>query len=102
MNQVSAVEAQWEKLQVTELELLHAQHSRLCLQFANDPSPSYEVRQQRLAALKVVLLAEKKALVDALSEDFGFRPHFDSMFCDVMSVINQLNYTAKSHLIKNG
>ncbi len=95
MNQVSAVEAQWEKLQVTELEVLHAQYSRLCLQFANDPSPSFELRQQRLSALRSALLAEKSALVEALSDDFGFRPHFDSTFCDVMPVINQIDYTAK-------
>jgi|GEM_PF-5755602 len=40
MNQASAVEAQWQKQQVTELEVLHAQHSRLSLQFANDPFPA--------------------------------------------------------------
>jgi len=41
------------------------------------------------------LLEEKTALVEALSEDFGFRPRFDSVFCDVMPVINQLAYTSK-------
>ena len=96
MNRVSAVEAQWQKLQVTELEVLHAQYSRLRLQYANDPSPSFDQRLQRLSALKAALLKEKKALVEALSEDFGFRPHFDSTFCDVLPVINQIKYTQKN------
>jgi len=43
MNRVSAVEAQWQKLQVTELEVLHAQYSRLRLQYAVKTSVSVRI-----------------------------------------------------------
>lgn len=95
MNPVSAVEAQWQKLQVTELEVMQAQYRRLCLQFENDPYPKLELRQQRLTTLRNTLLKEKRSLVNALSDDFGFRPHFDSTFCDLLPVINHIDYTLK-------
>ncbi len=95
MNQASIVEESTQP-QFGELETLHANYNRLRLQYANDPSPSIELRLQRLAVLKNALISEKQALVEALSDDFGFRPHFDSTFCDIMPVVNHINYTVKN------
>ncbi|ELG2042313.1 coniferyl aldehyde dehydrogenase [Vibrio fluvialis] len=81
---------------LSEEALLSAQFGRLAIQFANDPSPSLEKRQQRLVALKQALLTEQNALVEALSRDFGYRSRFDSLLCDIVPAVSHLDYTLKS------
>ncbi|WJG23191.1 coniferyl aldehyde dehydrogenase [Vibrio furnissii] len=81
---------------VGDVALLDAQFGRLSIQFANDPYPSLEKRQQRLVALRQALLSEQNALAEALSQDFGFRSRFDSLLCDIVPAVSQLDYTLKS------
>lgn len=81
---------------LSELDLLHAQFSRLRVQFVNDSYPSEEKRRQRLVALRQALIKEQDALVTALNDDFSFRSRFDSLLCDVMPTVSHLDYTLKS------
>ncbi|EKO3366912.1 coniferyl aldehyde dehydrogenase [Vibrio fluvialis] len=81
---------------LSEEALLSAQFGRLAIQFANDPYPSQEKRQQRLVALKQALLTEQSALVEALSRNFGYRSRFDSLLCDIVPAVSHLDYTLKS------
>lgn len=67
--------------------------------FADNPYPKIEERKQKLEQLKSSLINHKSELVQALSDDFGYRSAFDSTMADVMPTVTHINYTLK-HLKK--
>lgn len=68
---------------------------RLKAAYAAEPYPSLDERKQRLIMLKQALIANKQALVEALSDDFGYRPEFDTAMTDVLPTVSHINYTLK-------
>lgn len=68
---------------------------RLKAAYAAEPSPSLDERKQRLIMLKQALIANKQALVEALSDDFGYRSEFDTVMTDVLPTVSHINYTLK-------
>ncbi|MFW1509207.1 coniferyl aldehyde dehydrogenase [Vibrio parahaemolyticus] len=68
---------------------------RLKAAYAVEPYPSLDERKQRLIMLKQALIANKQALVEALSDDFGYRSEFDTAMTDVLPTVSHINYTLK-------
>ncbi|EIT7138937.1 coniferyl aldehyde dehydrogenase [Vibrio parahaemolyticus] len=68
---------------------------RLKAAYAAEPYPSLDERKQRLIKLKQALIANKQALVEALSDDFGYRSEFDTAMTDVLPTVSHINYTLK-------
>ncbi|EGQ8129587.1 coniferyl aldehyde dehydrogenase [Vibrio parahaemolyticus] len=68
---------------------------RLKEAYAAEPYPSLDERKQRLIMLKQALIANKQALVEALSDDFGYRSEFDTAMTDVLPTVSHINYTLK-------
>ncbi|WP_274024938.1 coniferyl aldehyde dehydrogenase [Vibrio parahaemolyticus] len=68
---------------------------RLKAAYAAEPYPSLDERKQRLIMLKQALIANKQALVEALSDDFGYRSEFDTAMTDVLPTVSHINYTLK-------
>jgi coniferyl-aldehyde dehydrogenase len=58
-------------------------------------SVSVARRIEKLKALKLAVLEHQDALVEAMSKDFGDRALYDSLFGDVISTVNCLNYCRK-------
>ncbi|MFT5880544.1 MAG: coniferyl-aldehyde dehydrogenase [Moritella sp.] len=56
-------------------------------------------RKHRLKLLKKAFLANKEALVAALSADYGHRSRHDSLYADILPTVTQFNYTL-AHLAK--
>jgi len=52
-------------------------------------------RVKKIAELKYAVLANQTELIEAMSKDFGGRAHYDSLFGDVISTVNCLNYCLK-------
>ncbi|MGL5430779.1 MAG: coniferyl aldehyde dehydrogenase [Vibrio sp.] len=77
------------------VDSLQAEFIRLKAQYARAPYPSLDQRLRRLGQLKRALLDEQPALIAALSQDYGYRSHFDSSLCDLLPTVNHLNYTCK-------
>ncbi|MCG6241514.1 aldehyde dehydrogenase family protein [Vibrio diabolicus] len=83
---------------VAEVEvdnLLQQSLDRLKAAYAAEPYPSLDERKQRLVLLKQALIANKQALVEALSDDFGYRSEFDTAMTDVLPTVSHINYTIK-------
>lgn len=68
---------------------------RLKAAYAAEPYPSLDERKQCLIMLKQTLIANKQALVEALSDDFGYRSEFDTAMTDVLPTVSHINYTLK-------
>lgn len=68
---------------------------RLKAAYVAEPYPSLDERKQRLIMLKQALIANKQALVEALSDDFGYRSEFDTAMTDVLPTVSHINYTLK-------
>ncbi|MDD0851819.1 coniferyl aldehyde dehydrogenase [Halobacteriovorax sp. GB3] len=64
--------------------------------FLKEPFPSLELRRDRLKRLKKLILENKEALTKAMSEDFNHRSEYDSLFGDILPVINNINYCLKN------
>ncbi|GEA50259.1 aldehyde dehydrogenase [Vibrio inusitatus NBRC 102082] len=64
--------------------------------YSQEPSPSIELRKQRLLLLKQSIVDHEKQLIAALSKDFGFRSDFDSVLTDIIPTINHIKYTVKN------
>ncbi|NMS58630.1 coniferyl-aldehyde dehydrogenase, partial [Vibrio parahaemolyticus] len=79
---------------ITEVEvdnLLQQSLERLKAAYAAEPYPSLDERKQRLVLLKKSLLENKQALVEALSDDFGYRSEFDTAMTDVLPTVSHIN-----------
>ncbi|MEF1212590.1 coniferyl-aldehyde dehydrogenase, partial [Vibrio alginolyticus] len=78
---------------ITEVEvdnLLQQSLERLKAAYAAEPYPSLDERKQRLVLLKKSLLENKQALVEALSDDFGYRSEFDTAMTDVLPTVSHI------------
>ncbi|CAE6909693.1 coniferyl aldehyde dehydrogenase [Vibrio sp. B1FLJ16] len=62
-----------------------------------EPLAEFEVRKQRLVALKKQLSRYQDVLAQAMSEDFGGRCHTESVMADVLGPILDINHVV-SHL----
>ncbi|APW41126.1 coniferyl aldehyde dehydrogenase [Rhodoferax saidenbachensis] len=59
------------------------------------PNPSFEERREDLLKLKAFVTDHRDALVDAISADYGHRSAHESLFAEIFSVIDGVNYTLK-------
>lgn len=62
-------------------------------EFAKHSYPSLSERKNALSLLKLTLLEQQDALINALSRDYGHRSADDSRISDIMPVVNHINYT---------
>lgn len=69
---------------------------RLKAAYVAEPYPSLDERKQRLIMLKQALIANKQALVEALSDDFGYRSEFDTAMTDVFCRRSRTSITPSS------
>ena len=89
----------WQKEHVKSEQELKALFEEVSACYNNQPYPDLVSRIDSLQQLKKQLLDNQEALVDALSEDYGFRSRFDSLICDILPAVSHINYTI-SHLKK--
>jgi coniferyl-aldehyde dehydrogenase len=59
------------------------------------PNPSFEARREDLLKLKAFVTDHRDALVAAISADYGHRSAHESLFAEIFSVIDGVNYTLK-------
>ncbi len=83
----------------TTFEQLHHMFNVQKKAFSCQPMPDLNSRIEHLKSLKKALLLNKEVLIDAMSQDFGYRSGYDSLIGDIFPVISQINYTLK-HLKK--
>ncbi|WP_423839670.1 coniferyl aldehyde dehydrogenase [Vibrio mytili] len=57
-----------------------------------EPFATFELRKQRLVALKTQLQRYQSVLAETISEDFGGRCHTESMMSDVLAPILDINH----------
>ncbi|GGB67910.1 coniferyl aldehyde dehydrogenase [Shewanella inventionis] len=72
-------------------QLLDLQRSR----YLSNPAPSYESRVKKLTQLKLALLDNQQAIINALNQDYGHRSSNDTVISDILPCINNINYTIK-------
>jgi coniferyl-aldehyde dehydrogenase len=60
-----------------------------------DGFPGAEVRIDRLDRIADINIRYKDRILDALNEDFGGRPHLQSLFSDVISTVMEVKETRK-------
>ncbi|MCT8987424.1 coniferyl aldehyde dehydrogenase [Shewanella phaeophyticola] len=72
-------------------QLLDTQRSR----YLSQPAPSYQSRVDKLTQLKLALLDNQQAIIDALNLDYGHRSSNDTVISDIMPCVNNINYTIK-------
>lgn len=61
--------------------------------YLSQPAWDLAQRKQRLKALKRALLDNKDALVKAVSEDYGHRSEYDTLYADILPTVAQIGYT---------
>lgn len=61
--------------------------------YLSQPAWDLAARKQRLRALKRALLDNKDALVKAISEDYGHRSEYDTLYADILPTVAQIGYT---------
>ena len=59
------------------------------------PYPSYEERRERLRKLDHILVANRKAIADAINTDFGHRAFEESMIAELFTSVDGLRDAAK-------
>ncbi len=64
--------------------------------FSHQPMSDLNSRIKWLRSLKKALLLNKEALIEAMSQDFGYRSDYDSLIGDILPVVRQINYTLKN------
>lgn len=72
-------------------QLLDLQRSR----YLSNPAPSYESRVKKLTQLKLALLDNQQAIINALNQDYGHRSSNDTVISDILPCVNNINYTIK-------
>ncbi len=88
--------SRWHKEHVRSEEELIALFGEVSQYYNAEPYPTYDQRVARITRLKQALLEHQKALVQAMSEDYGQRSEFDSRICDVLPSVEHINYTLKN------
>lgn len=81
-----------DHLDITQLQFQLDQQRQA---FNAQPYPDLAERISHLKALKKAILNHKKALCQALDQDFGQRSNHDSLISDVLPCIQNINYTVK-------
>ncbi|MFB9216354.1 coniferyl aldehyde dehydrogenase [Vibrio sinaloensis] len=89
----------WQKEHVKSEQELRALFDEVSACYNAQPYPDLDSRIDNLQQLKQGLLDKQDALVEALSQDYGFRSRFDSLICDILPAVSHINYTIK-HLKK--
>ena len=64
--------------------------------YRKDKQPVLKKRKAHLIKLKRSLLQHQQPLVQALNQDYGSRPEFDSLIADILPSVQHLNYTLKN------
>ncbi len=76
-------------------QLLQQKLDKVRAAYNAEPFPGLDARKQKLNLLKQTILDNQQDLVEALSEDFGYRSEFDTAMTDVLPTVAQINYTLK-------
>ncbi|WKE64826.1 coniferyl aldehyde dehydrogenase [Gallaecimonas kandeliae] len=72
--------------------------SRLALArdaFEADPHPSFKQRRDWLKRLKRLVLDNQEALIQALDQDFGGRPRFETLLGELLPAVEGINHHRK-------
>lgn len=64
--------------------------------FLNDGSPTLEQRRTDLKKMKLVLIARRKEIEEALNADFGHRSRHESAIVEVLGVVEGINYLIRN------
>ncbi len=75
---------------------LQSQFSSLQEEHCLAPYLSYNVRRQTIKKIKLLLQQHADELATAVSEDFGHRSRDETLFLEVLPVINAINYCLKN------
>ena len=89
----------WHKEHVKTAQDLQEVFTEIQMRYQTDPFPDYAHRVEKLQKLKQALKAHQTELIQAISEDYGYRSEFDSLICDILPAVNHIHYTL-SHLRK--
>tara|TARA_Y100001956_G_scaffold82269_1_gene102481 strand:- start:656 stop:2092 length:1437 start_codon:yes stop_codon:yes gene_type:complete len=89
----------WQKEHIKSEHELKQLFNEVSACYQSLPYPDYGTRIEQLELLKSALLSKQQELIDALSQDYGFRSRFDSLICDILPAVSHINYTIK-HLKK--
>lgn len=60
--------------------------------YLQNPYPELALRKQHLRALKQLLLDNKTAICDAISQDFGYRNPNETQFLEIMTCVGDVNF----------
>ena len=85
----------WQTGQDTSEHALRALFEQVKSNYNEQPYPDYQQRVDVLKQLKAALVEHQQALLDALSQDYGYRSRFDSTLGDLLPAISHINYTLK-------
>lgn len=69
--------------------------ARQSLGFKKDPYPEFKLRIKQLKKLKKLILENREELLKAMSDDFGYRSNYDSLFGDIVPTVNNIKYCIK-------
>jgi coniferyl-aldehyde dehydrogenase len=64
--------------------------------FSQNKNPSYESRINNLDTLYTLIRDNKLELVEAISSDYGYRSHFDTLISDITSTLHVIEYIKKN------
>ncbi len=67
----------------------------LTAEFKQAPYLPIDKRIELISSIKQSLIAEKETLIQALSDDYGYRSQFDSLLADIIATVQHSNYTLK-------
>lgn len=56
---------------------------------------SYEQRKQHLFQLKTLLLENREAIINAISQDYGHRSRHETLFAEMITVVDDISSTIK-------
>jgi coniferyl-aldehyde dehydrogenase len=80
-----------------ELEHLDSLFDAQRAAFGRNPMPPAEERRQNLKLLRSALIAHKESIAEAVSNDFGHRAAFETMFAEILVAAEGIHY-ARRHV----
>lgn len=75
-----------------DLEAVFLRHKEFA---KNEGIESLEVRQFHLDNLKLMLIENQAALIDAINKDYGYRSYHETLIAEVLTVISDISRTRK-------
>lgn len=66
------------------------------LAFLQDGLPDLALRRARLSRLRAAVLAHRRAIGDAISQDFGHRSHHETDLMELVGVIQSIDYLSRN------